>query len=302
MKGKNILVTGSEGFIATHLIKALKKERPNVIYHYDLKTGHNLTDYRELEVFLQNNRVDIVYDLAVLSLPESLLRPYKVVNDCVKMILNLCELQRLGAFDKLIHISSSEAYGTANIIPMPETHQLYPRTPYAAAKASADLIASTYARTFGNKIVTPRCYNAYGPGQSLTWGAVIPKTINKILVGDKPIIFKDGTQTRDFVFVKDLVKGIVEVSKLEKTDTVVNIGTGIETSITELVMLICEIMNYTGKIDYRDQRVSDVSKHCADSSLLLDLTGYEPQTKLKDGLKETIKYYASLHSSKTVHI
>ena len=301
LKDKVIMVTGSEGFISGHLIKALKKERPKEILRYDLKTGHNLTEYRELEVFFENNHIDIVFDLAVLSLPESLLRPYKVVNDLVKMITNLCELQRLGMFDRLIHISSSEAYGTAGIIPMNELHQLYPRTPYAAGKASQDLIASTYVRTFGNKIVTPRCYNAYGPGQSLTWGAVIPKTINKILNGEKPIIFKDGSQTRDFVFVKDLVRGIIEVSKLKSTDTVINIGTGVETPITDLVLLICELMGYKGEIDYREERVSDVSRHCADNSLLESLTGYKPKTLLKDGLKETIKYYASLHSAKTIH-
>ena len=291
LKDKTILVTGGSGFIATHLIKALKKEHPARIINYDLKTGHNLTEYRELEVFFENNKVDIVFDLAVLSLPESLFRPYKVVNDIVKMILNLCELQRLGMFDKLIHISSSETYGTANKIPMPESHQLYPRTPYAAAKASADLIASTYARTFGTQILIPRCYNAYGPGQTLTWGAVIPKTINKILNGEKPVIFKDGMQSRDFVFVKDLVRGIIEVSKLDMTNQVINIGTGIETSITDLIHTICDLMEYTGEIEYCEQRISDVSRHCADSSLLFELTGYIPKTKLEDGLKETIKYY-----------
>ena len=291
MKNKTIMVTGSEGFIAKHLIKALKKEQPKEIIHYDLKTGHNLTEYRELEVFFQCHKVDVVYDLAVLSLSESLVNPYKVVMDIVRMITNLCELQRLGMFNKLIHISSSEAYGTANITPMNELHQLYPRTPYAAAKASADLIASTYVQTFGNLIVTPRCYNAYGPGQSLSWGAVVPKTINRILNGGKPIIFSDGVQTRDFVFVKDLVRGIIEVSKLDSSDTVINIGTGVETSITDLIHLICELMGYKGEIDYREQRVSDVSRHCADNSLLKELTGFTPKVKLEDGLKETIGYY-----------
>lgn len=301
LKDKTIMVTGGSGFIASHLIKTLKKEHPKQIINYDLKTGYNLTEYRELEVFLQNSKVDVIFDMAVLSLPESLLRPYKVVNDIVKMMLNLCELQRLGMFDKLIHISSSEAYGSAGIIPMTELHQLYPRTPYAAAKASADLIASTYARTFGNKIVIPRCYNAYGPGQSLTWGAVIPKTINKILNGEKPVIYKDGTQTRDFVFVKDLARGIIEVSKLENSDTVVNIGTGIETPITDLIHLICKLMGYKGEIDYQEERISDVSRHCADTSLLRRLTGFTPQVKLEEGLKETIHYYAVIYSAQNIH-
>jgi len=301
LKDKVIMVAGGSGFIASHLIKALKKENPKRIINYDLKNGNTLTEYRELDVFFEINKIDIVFDLATLSLPESLLVPYKVVNDIVKMALNLCELQRLGRFDRLIHISSSEAYGTAGIIPMPESHQLKPRTPYAGAKASADLICSTYAQTFGNKIVIPRCYNAYGPGQPLNWGAVIPKTINKILNGEKPVIFKDGKQTRDFVFVKDLVRGIIEVSKLDITNEVINIGTGIETPITDLINLICKLMEYEGEIDYREQRIADVSRHCADSSLLLKLTGYIPKTKLEDGLKETINYYVNIHSAQNIY-
>ena len=111
MKNKVICVTGGSGFIASHLIKALKKENPKEIINLDLKTGYNLTEYRELEVFFELHKVDIVFDLATLPLPFSLKQPYKVVNDCVKMILNLCELQRLGAFGRLVHMSSSEAYG-----------------------------------------------------------------------------------------------------------------------------------------------------------------------------------------------
>lgn len=300
MKNKIIAVCGGSGFIASHLIKALKKENPKDIINVDLKTGINLTEYRELEVFFEMYNVDIVYDLATLPLPVSLKQPYKVVNDCVKMMLNLCELQRLGMFGKLVHISSSEAYGNASENAMDETHELKPRTPYASAKASADLIALSYVETFKSDIIIPRSYNAYGPGQPLNWGAVIPKTINKILNGEKPIIFKDGTQTRDFVFVKDIVKGIIAVSKLNKKGIVVNIGSGIETSITDLVNIICSLMLYHGEIDWQEQRAADVSRHCADNSLLWELTGYKPTTKLEDGLKETIKYYVDLHNFKAV--
>ena len=301
--GKVICVTGGSGFFGIHLIRTLKKKKPKEILNIDLKTGHNLTEYREMEEFFTNHKVDVVFDLATIALPASLTHPYKVVNDITKMALNLCELQRLGYFSKLVHISSSEAYGNAQrgnfsgTIPMDETHQLHPRTPYAAGKAAGDLICLAYFTTFNSDIIIPRSYNAYGPYQPLHWGAVVPKTINKILTGEKPIIYSDGTQTRDFVFIKDAAKAIVEVGKLDKKGIVVNIGTGIESPVNEVVKLICKLMDYKGEIDYREQRAADVSRHRADSSLLYELTGYKPSTKLEDGLKETIKYYADLHTA-----
>ncbi len=293
IKGKTLLVTGGSGFVGYHLIKALKKENPKEILNLDLKNGHNLTEYRELEVFFKDHKIDVVYDMATIALPASLTHPYKVVNDITKMILNLCELQRLGAFGKLVHMSSSEAYGNANSgkDAMDETHSLRPRTPYAAGKAAGDLICQSYVYTFNNDIIMPRSYNVYGPHQPLHWGAVIPKTIWKILNNQKPIIFKDGTQTRDFVFVKDSVKGVVEVSKLSEKGIVVNIGTGVESSVTDVVNLICKMMDYKGEIDYQEQRVADVSRHKADATLLYNLTGFKPKVKLEDGLKETIDYY-----------
>jgi len=300
MKNKTLLVSGGSGFIGSQLMKGLEKENPKEIINLDLKTGHNLTEYRELEVFFKDHKVDIVFDMATIALPASLTHPYKVVNDCTKMILNLCELQRLGAFSRLVHMSSSEAYGNASKDSMDETHSLRPRTPYAAAKAAGDLICFSYVNTFNNDIIIPRAYNTYGPYQPLHWGAIIPKTINKILRNEPPIIFKDGTQTRDFVYIDDVVEAIILIAKLEENGIVVNIGTGIETSITDLVYLICDIMEYKGPINYAEQRAADVSRHCADSSLLYALTGYTPVVRLNEGLRRTVKYYVDLHYTKTI--
>jgi UDP-glucose 4-epimerase len=164
------------------------------------------------------------------------------------------------------------------------------------------LIALSYFKTFGSDIIIPRSYNAYGPGQPLNWGAVIPKTINKILNGDQPVIFKDGKQTRDFVFVKDIVRAIIEITKKAESGLVVNIGTGVETPITDLVHTICRLMNYQGEVKYEEQRVADVSRHKADIDLLTSLTGFVPRVKLEEGLRETIDYYISIHSNKTVRL
>ena len=300
LKGKTIAVTGGSGFLGSRLIKQLTNELPKEILNLDLRNGWNLTEYREIAEFFEDNKVDIVFDLATIALPASLKYPYKVVMDITKMVTNLCEMQRLGAFGKLVHISSSEAYGNATVNAMDESHSLQPRTPYAAGKAAGDLICFSYFHTFKSDIIIPRSYNVYGPYQPLHWGAIIPKTIWRILNGQPPIIFKDGRQTRDFVYVEDSVKSIINVGKLDRSGIVVNIGTGVETPITELVYLICKLMDYKGSIDYQEQRAADVSRHCADSSLLFELTGYKPSTPLDYGLKETIDYYTRLHFSKTI--
>jgi UDP-glucose 4-epimerase len=300
LKGKTLMVTGSGGFVGSQLIKQLEREDPKEILKFDLTTGQNLTEYRELEVFFKDHKVDIVYDMATIALPASLTHPYKVVNDCCKMILNLCELQRLGAFSRLVHMSSSEAYGTASVNAMDENHSLRPRTPYAAGKAAGDLICMSYVYTFKNDIIIPRSYNVYGPYQPLHWGAVIPKTIWNILNGGKPVIYKDGTQTRDFVYIEDSVKAVILISKLNQSGIVVNIGTGIETPINKLVTDIVTLMNYEGEIDYQEQRAADVSRHCANANELFRLTGYRAETKLADGLRKTIEYYIKLHSNQTI--
>lgn len=292
LKDKVIAITGSAGFIASHLIEELNKYHPKQILNIDLKVGLDLTDLNQMVAFFRNNRVDIVFDLATLPLPVSLTSPYSTVTKIIQMITNLCELCRLGAFKKLIHISSSEAYGTAAFTPMDEEHPLNPRTPYAAGKASGDLIALAYHQTFDIDVVIPRCYNTYGERQPLEWGAVIPKTVCRILQNKPPVIYKDGSQTRDFIYVKDTVRGIVEVAKQKGiSGKIVNISRGKEIAITDLIHKICALMNYKGKIQYIKQRQADVSRHRADITLARKLFNFKPEYSLEEGLRRTIKYY-----------
>ena len=162
------------------------------------------------------------------------------------MALNLCELCSRGWFRTLIHISSSEVYGSAISVPMSEDHPLNPITPYASAKASADLIILSYYKTFGIDTAIARCFNAYGERQPVELGGVIPATISRILQGKSPIIYGNGKQTRDFTYVKDLVKGIIEVYKCKETrGQVINIANGIECSIGEIIEKICELLKYS---------------------------------------------------------
>lgn len=297
LKGKRICVCGSSGFIAGHLIDALIKEKPKDIIKLDIETGDDITDFSKTVKIFKVTRPDIVFNLAVLPLPASLTEPHPTVAKILYMMINLCEMCRLGLFKRLVHISSSEAYGNALIKPQNELHPLNPRTPYASAKASCDLIALSYHKTFGIDVVIPRCFNTYGPRQPLKWGALIPKVINTILQGGKPIIFKNGKRTRDFIYVTDTVKGIIGVAKYAKSGEIVNIGSGKEVTIMDMLLKICKMMGYKGKYDYQIQRPGDVSQLCCDYSKARKMFGFKAEVGLEEGLKRTIKYYVDLHST-----
>lgn len=295
LKDKVVAVTGSSGFIAGHLIDALKKyEKPRKIIPIDIETGQDLLDFDNTVMIFKEAKPDIVFNLAVLPMPASITEPHPTTVKILYMMINLCEMCRLGLFKRLVHISSSESYGNALYKPQDELHPLNPRTPYASSKASCDLIGLSYHKTFGIDIVIPRCFNTYGPRQPLKWGALIPKVINTILQGGKPIIFKNGQRTRDFIYVTDTAKGIIGVAKHAKSGDVVNIGYGVETTVMDMLLRICKMMDYKGKFDYQKQRPADVSQLHCDNRKAKKMFGFKPEMGLEQGLRRTIAYYNDL--------
>jgi len=296
LKGKVVAVAGSSGFIASHLIEALKAEGVKKIVPLDIETGQDLLDFNKIVKILKKEKPEIVFNLAVLPLPASLTEPHETVVKILYMMINLCEMCRLKLFKRLVHISSSEAYGNAMYKPQNELHPLNPRTPYASSKASCDLIALSYHKTFGIDVVIPRCFNTYGPGQPLKWGALIPKVICTILKGGKPVIYKNGKRTRDFIFVTDTAQGILNVAKHAKPGDVVNIGYGVETTVMDMLLRICKMMGYKGKFDFQVQRPGDVSQLQCDNSKARKMFNFKPKVGLEEGLRRTIDYYMDLYS------
>jgi UDP-glucose 4-epimerase len=206
----------------------------------------------------------------------------------------LLYLQRKNAFQTLVHCSSSEAYGTAQIFPMDENHPYVPATPYAAGKAAADLMALSYAHTFGNDLTIVRPFNNYGPRQNKDRGleAVIPLTAARLLRGEAPILYGDGQQTRDFIFVKDTVRGIL--AAFEHTTSrgqVFNLASGEEISIERVIKGVCAYFNYTGAIEHREARAADVRRHRGDIQRAQQVLGFEPKVKFEEGLKLTLDWY-----------
>jgi UDP-glucose 4-epimerase len=288
LKGKKVVVTGGSGFIGGHLMDAIKKEKPYSLTNVDLDQRYDLTKIGKITAALEGK--DVVFHLATLPLISSLTNPYLVANEIYSMGLVLCELCRQGVFKTLIIVSSSEAYGSAKYEPMDEKHPLDPTTPYAAAKASADLVALSYFKTFGIDLAIARPFNNYGPRQPLL--GVIPKTIESCLKGKNPIVNGDGEQIRDFIYVKDTVQAIIDVYRNQQTrGKVINIASNNPVKIYDLVCLIMELSGFKGRVQFEDARVSDVKVHYADITLAKMFINLKPQYTIEKGLKETIAWY-----------
>ena len=202
-----------------------------------------------------------------------------------------------GAYKTLIHVSSSEAYGTALYSPMDEAHPLNPTTPYAAGKAAADLMIQSFYNMEPLDISIIRPFNNYGPRQNLVGNlaGIIPVTARRIKNGEKPVIEGDGLQTRDFIYVGDTAHALVRAyEKEESRRKVINLGSGIEHTISDLISEICKYYNYDGEIDRRPARTADVRRLCAASDLAKDILGFVPQVDFIDGLKRTLDWYEGI--------
>lgn len=313
LRNKSILVTGGAGFIGSHLVDRLIKERPErvvVIDNFFLGGVVNLSeaqsrssklkiynqdasDYNKMEDIIEAEGVEVIFNLAVIPLPASLTRPRWCFEENVNVVLTLCELAREDRYKTLVHFSSSEAYGTCEYSPMNEKHPLNGTTPYAASKAACDQLVFSYCRTFGINASIIRPFNNYGPRQNEgSYAGVIPITINKILRGESPVIYGDGKQTRDYLFVTDTANAAVDIHNHNITrNKALNIASGKEISIKDLIEIIAENMNFEGPIIYEKERPGDVRRHIANIYLAKDLIGFRPSVEIRDGLKKTIDWY-----------
>jgi dTDP-glucose 4,6-dehydratase len=193
----------------------------------------------------------------------------------------------------VIHTSTSEVYGTAQYIPIDEKHPLQAQSPYAASKMAADKLAESYYRSFGLPIAIIRPFNTFGPRQSLR--AVIPTIISQA-IDDKKIRLGNIKPRRDFLFVKDTVRGFIQLGNCEAAvGKVINIGTGADLSIEELVKKILRLMEKRGNIEVEKRRIrpekSEVMQLLSDIRLAKKLFKWAPRYTLEEGLRETIEWY-----------
>jgi UDP-glucose 4-epimerase len=251
------------------------------------------TDAEALAGILAAEQVEVVFNLAVIPLPASLVRPRWSIEQNVALATVPCELLREERFATLIHFSSSEAYGSAAYVPMDEAHPSVPSTPYAASKIGGDHIVLSYVHTYGLDAGILRPFNNFGPRQnSGTYAGIIPIVVQRARAGEPVHIFGDGEQTRDFVFVRDTADAAVKTYGEPRTrGRIMNIASGREVSVNELVRGLLEVLGSDVAVEHVAARPGDVRRHAGDISLARQLIGFEPRTSLHDGLAETVAWY-----------
>jgi NAD dependent epimerase/dehydratase len=312
LKGKKVLVTGGSGFIGSHLVELLHRRgcRVRVLVFYE--TGPNLgcLNYlppdvlSQIEIFngdiknpddvkLAAEDVQVIFHLAALvGIPYSYVHPRHVVETNTVGTLNVLMAGKELPVEKIVHTSTSEAYGTAKYAPIDEEHPLQGQSPYAASKISADKLAESFHRSFGLPVATVRPFNQYGPRQSAR--AVIPTIISQCLTGDE-VHLGSLHPLRDFVFVKDTIEGYVKIAESEASvGEVINIGSGREISIGDLTQKIIGIVGRDIKVICKDERVrpekSEVGRLLCNNAKAERLVGWKPRTTLDQGLAETIAW------------
>ncbi len=309
-----VLVTGAGGFIGSHLTEALIRQGEDVraFVRYNSRDERGLLE--ELPGEIQNQFEVIAGDLkdpdgvkkavkgcvkvfhlgALIAIPYSYVHPFDFIQTNTvgtAHLLHACLDQ--DSVQRIVHTSTSEVYGTARYVPIDENHPLQAQSPYSASKIAADKLVESYYLSFGLPVATLRPFNTFGPRQSLR--AVIPTILSQVL-GNQKIRLGNTLPRRDFLFVKDTVRGFIELGKCDEAiGKVVNIGTGKDISIGEIVEVILGLLGKKGQIEVEDQRVrpekSEVMQLLADTRLAQRLFKWEPKHGLEDGLKETMEWY-----------
>lgn len=311
---KSVLVTGGAGFIGSHLVDRIIQDDPKrivVVDNFFLGHEENLLESRtarsDLEVIrldasdlaamqdvVVNYEIDTVFDLAVVPLPTSLDYPAWTIQTNVGIATTFCEIARRGLVERLVHVSSSEAYGSARYVPMDEGHPHDAITPYAASKSAADHIINSYVQTFGIDATVVRPFNNIGPRQNPgSYAGIVPIVVKKVLSGLPIEIHGDGNQTRDLVFVRDTAEFIMRVHDSDACrGKVLNVATGQETTMNELVArLLVALGRPEHEIIHTAGRPGDVRRHAADVSQLAELIGDHPPVINDEALQETVDWY-----------
>lgn len=311
MQKKQVLVTGADGFIGSHLTEALLAEgfRVKALSYYNSFNDWgwlNGLKHPDLEVVTGDVRdphfcklitqgVDTIYHLAALiAIPYSYVAPDCYVDTNIKGTLNICQAAKENGVKRILVTSTSEVYGTAKYVPIDENHPKQPQSPYSASKIGADAIAMSFYNAFELPITIVRPFNTYGPRQSAR--AIIPTIITQIANGKREIKLGDLTPTRDFNFVKDTCRGFIQLANCDESiGQEVNIASNFEISMRDTLELIAKLMNADVKFVEDEQRLrpkdSEVFRLWGDNSKIKSLTGFEPVYDIEKGLKETIEWF-----------
>lgn len=308
---KNVLVTGAGGFIGSHLTELLASKGLNVkaFVHYNSSNKWGWLDSSNVKkdiqvitgdirdydsVFAAMQGCDTVFHLAALiGIPYSYVSPQAYIKTNIEGTYNILQAARLLGAEKLMVTSTSETYGTAQYVPIDESHPMVGQSPYSATKIAADQLAVSYYKSFNLPVKIVRPFNTYGPRQSAR--AIIPTVASQILSGKKILKLGNLTPTRDLTFVKDTAKGFYEIAQADGLyGEITNIGMRHEITISDLVKLIAKIIGSEVEIISEMQRIrpekSEVERLFCNNQKIKSHTSWTPDYNLEGGLYETIEW------------
>lgn len=299
----NFLITGAAGFLGVALANQLSREGHVVRALDDLSSGNDellyedvhftrgdVNDRPKLWTLLQD--VDCVYHLASrVRVAESLLYPREYTDVNVGGTVSLMEAMRDVGVRRVVFASSGAVYGDQGEQPLKEEAKTFPRSPYAVSKLAAEYYVRTIGALWGIESVSLRIFNAYGPGQSLppSHPPVVPNWLRQAVRGGSLVVHGDGGQTRDFVYISDVVRALIAAATAPKLDgAILNVGSGEETSVRELAEAILDITGSDADILDTPRNDPGVSRMCADLTLARKQLSYAPKVSLKEGLSKTL--------------
>lgn len=314
-----ILVTGGAGFIGSHLVDELLSRGNEVVCLDNLRNGKldNLEDAQKSSAFtfIQGDILDqdvcisasagcdIIYHLACLGVRHSIHSPFENHRVNAEGSLNVLEGARQNNVRKFYYISTSEIYGKTISFPITENDPTVPITVYGSSKLAGEHYTNSYNECYGLDATVLRIFNNYGPRAHYEGdcGEVIPRSIVRALYGENPVIFGDGSVTRDFFFVKDTAKLLADLEDYKLTGMTLNVGTGVEITMKALLEQLVQMLELEGiELEYHPDRPADVPRLWVDNSKLKSLINLQDQVSFEDGLKETIQFYKDLTAGKNL--
>ena len=310
LRDRRILITGAAGFIGSHLAERLAEDNELVLVDdFSVGSQANLArlaarsnvriekadvTHREQMGELMAG-VEVVFHLAISCLRTSLNHPQLSHDINAGGTLSVCMAARSHRVKRLIYVSSSEVYGTADKVPMSETHPYRPTTVYGASKLAGELYALAYWRTHGLPVTVVRPFNTYGPREPYAGirAEVIPRFILRLEGGQPPVVYGDGEQTRDFIFVDDTVTGLLGAAECDGlVGDAVNIAFGHEVSIRRVAQLLSSLMGRAEvSVTHEKARPGEVDRHFAEIRKAQNLFGFEPEVDIETGLARTVAWF-----------
>jgi NDP-hexose 4,6-dehydratase len=316
MTSPSVAVTGADGFIGSHLVETfvasgyrvralvqynsfgswgwLENVDPEVMENVEVIAG-DVRD-RDSVASLMAGAEIVCHLAALIAIPYSYQAPWSYLETNASGTLNVLEAAREYGTSRVIATSTSEVYGTAQYVPMDESHPLHAQSPYSASKIAADKLVESYHLSFNLPVVTLRPFNTYGPRQSAR--AVIPTVISQLAAGKREISLGSLTPTRDFTFVHDTAAAFLAVCEAPLEQVVgqtFNAGSGNEIAVGDLAQLIAELMGVSIEINCEEQRRrpenSEVDRLFSDSSAISRAASWKPSHSLSEGLQKTIEWF-----------